>query len=255
MMSHPTNEMVCDEDVDIEPLIASKRIDGDKEKSCQHIGRSVVMYEELSKRSTLFSSLTIGLAVFLFIFTLHGKSSNTGNVEYRTEHNLVSVEQLNQAFDAAKEKLYAKLRVDYGSENFQKMFFEEDGTSRGRTAFISPNDGNVSWDRLKRKMTIKVLRAMHGQNVSFVWASGGHSAAASHGNFFNQSYTAYMHQDAVDIFASIGIEFVGRNYAVGGMSSAPEVALCADSIFGLDIDVLSWDYGMTGTAKRVKLSS
>jgi len=32
---------------------------------------------------------------------------------------------------------------------------------------------------------------------------------------------------------------------MGGTSSGPEVALCEDAIFGVDIDVLSWDFGMT----------
>lgn len=79
-------------------------------------------------------------------------------------------------------------------------------------------------------MTIKVLCAMHGQNVSFVWASGGHSADAPQGNFFNQSYTVYKNRDAVvAVFAAVGMEVIG-------MSSAPE-----ESIFGSDIDVLNWD--------------
>lgn len=47
------------------------------------------------------------------------------------------------------------------------------------------------------------------------------------------------------IFAAIGINFVGKNYAMGGTASAPEVALCSQSIFGDDIDSLVWDYGMT----------
>lgn len=46
-------------------------------------------------------------------------------------------------------------------------------------------------------------------------------------------------------FAELGIWFQSRPYAMGGTSSGPEVALCEDSIFGLDIDVLSWDFGMT----------
>ena len=47
------------------------------------------------------------------------------------------------------------------------------------------------------------------------------------------------------VFHSIGINFVGRNMAAGGTSSADEVALCANSYFGKDIDIISHDYTMT----------
>ena len=47
------------------------------------------------------------------------------------------------------------------------------------------------------------------------------------------------------IFQAIGLDFVGRNYAMGGTSSFPEIANCLAEIFGLDTDVLSWDFGMT----------
>jgi hypothetical protein len=32
---------------------------------------------------------------------------------------------------------------------------------------------------------------------------------------------------------------------MGGTSSAPEIAMCVKEVFGTDIDVLSWDTGMT----------
>jgi len=81
--------------------------------------------------------------------------------------------------------------------------------------------------------------------IPFVWATGGHSAAAGHGNLYNESYTAVMEQTVRPIFQAIGIHFSGRNYAMGGTSSSPEIASCVDAIFGQDIDVLSWDFGMT----------
>ena len=79
----------------------------------------------------------------------------------------------------------------------------------------------------------------------FVWATGGHSAAAAHGNLHNESYTAYMTRAVQPVFAAAGIDFEGRNYAMGGMSSGPEISLCNEAIFGTDADVISWDFGMT----------
>lgn len=69
------------------------------------------------------------------------------------------------------------------------------------------------------------------------------SASAGHGNLFSESYTAYMERALKPIFAAIGIEYIGKNYAMGGTSSAAEIALCGNSIFGHDVDSISWDYG------------
>lgn len=41
------------------------------------------------------------------------------------------------------------------------------------------------------------------------------------------------------------MDLVGRNYAMGGTSSGMEISSCMEEIFGMDIDILSWDYGMT----------
>ena len=79
----------------------------------------------------------------------------------------------------------------------------------------------------------------------YVWATGGHSASAGHGNLYNETYTAYMERDLKVIFGSVGIDFEARNYAMGGTSAATIVSMCHKEIFGEDIDFFSWDYGMT----------
>jgi hypothetical protein len=82
--------------------------------------------------------------------------------------------------------------------------------------------------------------------VPFIWATGGHSASASHGNYYNQSYTAQLERMGKGVFGAAGMHLIGRNFAMGGTCSGMEVGACADQIFGLDIDVLSWDFGMVG---------
>jgi hypothetical protein len=52
--------------------------------------------------------------------------------------------------------------------------------------------------------------------AKFVWATGGHSASAGHGNLFNETYTAFMERAVKDVFAAMGVGFEGRNYAMGG---------------------------------------
>ena len=80
--------------------------------------------------------------------------------------------------------------------------------------------------------------------IRFVWATGGHSSTAGHGNYYDESYTAVLERTVRSVFAAAGIDFEGRNYAMGGTDSAPETAWCIDSIFGAtDPDVLIWDHG------------
>jgi hypothetical protein len=54
-----------------------------------------------------------------------------------------------------------------------------------------------------------------------------------------------MERGLKSIFAACGIDLVGRNHAMGGTKSAPEIAICSKEIFGNDIDLLHWDTGMT----------
>ncbi|KAG7342227.1 hypothetical protein IV203_007319 [Nitzschia inconspicua] len=89
--------------------------------------------------------------------------------------------------------------------------------------------------------------------TKYVWATGGHSAAAGHGNLYNESYTAYMERELKDVFGSIGIDFEGRNYAMGGTGSAPEFTMCWEEILGRNVDFFSWDFGMTDVSTSWRL--
>ena len=187
--------------------------------------------------------------------------------------------------EQAKERLLDKLYVDYGQKYFNDMFVDENG--KYRPIYPATANGH-SLSTLKRRLQIKVLSALvsarqQESNVDnecnclskqpiqkdvnktskqaivetlfekYVWATGGHSAAAGHGNMYNESYTAFMERDLVDVFGSIGIKFEGRNYAMGGSSSSPELAVCWEEIFGNDADMFTWDFGMTDGQDTRKL--
>jgi len=189
----------------------------------------------------------------------------------------LDINTMLQAFIDKRQEMLSKMEVDYGPENFKRMLLDH-----GRSAIHPPSgpDG-PSKDRMRRKMMIKILdaqaatqnrrrslqrkdwsnantttshsrsrsrRTQHTDSTKFpkyVWATGGHSATAGHGNFWRESYTGFLERAVKDVFAAVGIEFVGRNYAMGGTSSGPEVAMCTKEIYGKDIDILSWDTGMT----------
>jgi len=185
--------------------------------------------------------------------------------------DLLNITDVKRLVKKARDDMIAQFKVDYGEENYAKIF-EVDGESRGRTAFVSAHaEDGVSIERFKRKLKMKILtmqNAIQAERESlressrrrlteyeipslpdhyerFVWATGGHSAAAGHGNLFNESYTAFMNRAVSDVFGAIGIEFEGKNYAMGGTASAPEIALCSEAVFGTDADVISWDFAMT----------
>jgi hypothetical protein len=70
---------------------------------------------------------------------------------------------------------------------------------------------------------------------------------------WRESYTAVLTRGVQDIFAACGIDFVGRNYAMGGTSSGAEIAMCAKEIYGTDFDVLVWDTGMTDGSEYYRM--
>lgn len=105
----------------------------------------------------------------------------------------------------------------------------------------------------------------------------GSAAAAGHGNFFGEQYTMVMKDRTADLFESVGLNLVARPFARHQSTSAPEVAACAEEIFGeclavrwkhacqgtvylpnpsiflllfhgvtgTDVDIITWDFAMT----------
>uniref|UniRef100_A0A7S3DMP1 Uncharacterized protein n=1 Tax=Entomoneis paludosa TaxID=265537 RepID=A0A7S3DMP1_9STRA len=171
-----------------------------------------------------------------------------------SNHAVSSVRKLQSAsyetsamiekLQVARAKFYDKLKEEYGShadEIFKTIVNGQEETV-GRSLFSDP----ISWDRFKRKIMMKILQAkMTGSNQKFVWATGGHSAAAGHGNLFNESYTSILMQKIPDLFDAAGMNFEAKPHAMGSTSSGNEIALCIKEVFGQDFDLISWDYGMT----------
>ena len=135
----------------------------------------------------------------------------------------------------ARESMVSQIKKHYG-DNFDSIF---------QFGFQPASPTGESAIRLERKLQIKALEVqlkfqeeesicqkdcqlLLNPNPSpiyettdpyyerYVWATGGHSAAAGHGNLFNESYTAFLERDMKPVFAAIGMEFEGRNFAMGG---------------------------------------
>ena len=96
-----------------------------------------------------------------------------------------------------------------------------------------------SWKGLKRRL----LHAIMTED-SFVFAMGGHSSSAGHGNHFQQSYTLQVQWILEAVFARLGVRHQSRNFGNGGLGTVQH-GMGSGSVYGPDVDVLMWDSGMT----------
>jgi hypothetical protein len=155
-----------------------------------------------------------------------------------------SMDQLLGQLTKARVRLEARFLPEYG-EYYGRLF----DPIQLENIFSS---SKASKDRLKRRLMIKVLTKLlrPSQHVKFVWATAGDSVAAGHGNMFNQSYTAMLDDTVSDAFAALGLEFVARNYGMSMYTSAPELALCMEAVYGNDVDLLVWDFGLADLGRE-----
>jgi len=166
---------------------------------------------------------------------------------------------------SARKNLDATVSKIYGNENGPAIFNRDDilsaflGKENERNDNTTSLKNHKSLYRLKRRMKIKITNVLlekkkNNNNINnneedkfmeeYVWVTGGHSAAAGHGNLHSQTFTYTIEKLLKPIFQSAHISFKGKNYAMGGTSSGPEVSVCGSQIFGTNIDAIYWDYGM-----------
>jgi len=96
-----------------------------------------------------------------------------------------------------------------------------------------------SFENLKRRL----LHAVMTEDM-FVFAMGGHSAAAGHGNHFIQSYSLQVQWILEGVFSRLGVRHQARNIGLGGLGTV-HTGMATKQILGHDVDILMWDSGMT----------
>lgn len=97
--------------------------------------------------------------------------------------------------------------------------------------------------RILQKLLMKQLEPR--KKVTFTWVTAGDVRAGGFGNHREHSYTSVLERTVSDAFRAVGIEFVAKNRAVYSATTGPTMALCMDTIYGSDIDVLSWDFSLS----------
>jgi len=96
----------------------------------------------------------------------------------------------------------------------------------------------VAFDGLVRKL----LHAMI-TNDEFYVVLGGHSAAAGHGNDFQQNRMITFHHLMEPVFDKLGVRLLSRNMAQGGVGTLHS-SFAGSNIYG-EADIIEWDSAMT----------
>lgn len=87
------------------------------------------------------------------------------------------------------------------------------------------------------------IRNAKREDRPFAFAFGGYSVTAGRGNYFTQSFPFVMRNRLAMPFSMLGIELIVKNAAIGGCSAFP-YGWCMSNFWGLEADVVSWDYAM-----------
>ena len=104
----------------------------------------------------------------------------------------------------------------------------------------------VAFDGLVRKLLHALMT-----NDEFYAVLGGHSAAAGHGNDFQQNRIMTFHHLMEPIFDKLGMRLVSRNMGMGGVGTL-QFTLAGGDLYG-ETDILEWDSGMTEKGPAVDL--
>ena len=155
--------------------------------------------------------------------------------------------QATNTLQGMQKRLSIEIRDNFG--NYTDLLFNEseiinDLVITSSLPMATNRSEPISLERLKRRIKIKILEGQKGTtNNKFVWVTSGNSIAAGHGNLLHQSYSGVLERSMKAPFAAVGLDFEVRLRAYSGVRSAPEIALCMESYFGMDVDVLTWDFG------------
>ena len=150
------------------------------------------------------------------------------------------------------ERAQRAIRAEYGQEgkdpsemSFTLYKYKDSSTN---VTDKGTKQGGWTTDDSWNALVKRILHAIMTEDV-FVFAMGGHSAAAGHGNHFQQSYTLQVQWILEAVFARLGVRHIARNFGNGGLGTIHNSMAAAD-IYGHDVDMIMWDSGMTEKPKE-----
>ena len=158
---------------------------------------------ELLNRQTLLDRATTARAVVveklrrdygayfepMFVDTVH---PDTGEVTYRPVHPITPG---GPSLARLKRKLMLKLLQM--QVTVQNAAWSSTTTTEGCECTARGTPRGVPEEERERAEPATTRTNPTTTYAQYIWATGGHSAAAGHGNLYNESYTAYMQRDLV----------------------------------------------------------
>ena len=136
--------------------------------------------------SALSQNLRIGSEEHIKALSFWNNVKNNVTTSQREAHSrtrqtqaVIGVDSLITSFQASRDRLIARLKVDYGADNYPNMFVDvhpnktDTQSTIGRNAFYKgTSNAATAWNRTKRKMMIRILQYMvHGNVKDYVWAT------------------------------------------------------------------------------------
>jgi hypothetical protein len=166
------------------------------------------------------------------------------DTEYLEQFLPYAIQYVDNCLDAILGE-YGNSKYDQPNEEAWKRAWMFDITTSGENYNLKHPMGNAGFATPATMNAIKkrMLHALITEDT-FIFVMGGHSAAAGHGNHFQQSYTLQVQRVLEPILARLGITHKSHNFGMGGLGTIQN-ALGAQSLYGGAIDILMWDSSMT----------
>lgn len=156
------------------------------------------------------------------------------------------IEEGKRLVNRVREGLYAE--YGHATKDFTtpEEIAERDELFKVHITETAPGRGvkGMSWISPKGFDAL-VKKLLHGMktNDEFYYVMGGHSAAAGHGNNFQQQYTMQFANIMEPIFHKLGMRLIARNLAMGGLGTS-HYAFGSSTLYG-EKDLIMWDSAMT----------
>ena len=138
-----------------------------------------------------------------------------------------------------RKSILEKLHRDYG--DFGTVLWDD---ATIHSIFNLTENAQI---RYRRRLIQKLLQKQLApeKRRTITWVTAGDHRASGRGNLPTDSYTEVLFDTIKDSFAAVGLEFVVKNRAFDGYGSGPALALCMETVYGADVDILSWDFATT----------
>lgn len=198
----------------------------------------------VNKRSYLLIAFTLLSLAYLSLF----RANRAATASFGGDWKHPTITQLTLSFQHARKAQQRQLEQAYGRDLFKGIFQTKSstaGSAISRGALLL-NPSAPSYHRFVDRLAIQILGILafgstDHDDVTLAFLGSDH--AAGYGNLHREAYPAVVDHFLRPVLESLHLEGYVNNYAMGyGSTSAPETALCLESIVGKNPLLVVWDY-------------